>query len=105
MAVDALIGFAKGAATAAGPKAASLTSAGAAPLDVKGFGETLGQLISGVEQSTVDANTAVSSMVDKSGEVHDAMIALQRAEMALELTVQVRNKLVQAYQEVMRMSV
>ena len=44
-------------------------------------------------------------MVDKTGDVHDAMIALQRAEMALQLTVQIRNKLVQAYQDIMRMPI
>jgi flagellar hook-basal body complex protein FliE len=44
-------------------------------------------------------------MLDQSGDVHDAMIALQRAEMTLELTVQIRNKLVQAYQDIMRMPV
>jgi flagellar hook-basal body complex protein FliE len=33
------------------------------------------------------------------------MIALQRAETALQVTVQVRNKLVQAYQDIMRMPV
>jgi flagellar hook-basal body complex protein FliE len=37
--------------------------------------------------------------------VHDAMIALQRSELALQLAVQVRNKLVQAYQDVMRMPI
>jgi flagellar hook-basal body complex protein FliE len=47
----------------------------------------------------------VTGMLDKTNDVHDAMIALQRAEMALELTVQVRNKLVAAYQDVMRMPV
>jgi flagellar hook-basal body complex protein FliE len=44
-------------------------------------------------------------MVDKSGDVHEAMIALQKAEMTLQLTVQVRNKFVQAYQEIMRMPI
>jgi flagellar hook-basal body complex protein FliE len=44
-------------------------------------------------------------MIDGSGEVHDAMIALQRADLTLQLTVQIRNKLVQAYQEIMRMPV
>ncbi len=44
-------------------------------------------------------------MVDKTGDVHDAMIALQRAEMSLELTVQIRNKFVQAYQDIMRMPI
>jgi flagellar hook-basal body complex protein FliE len=33
------------------------------------------------------------------------MIAMQRAEMSLQLTIQVRNKLVQAYQDIMRMPI
>jgi flagellar hook-basal body complex protein FliE len=70
-----------------------------------GFAESLGRLIDGVEETTKDANGAVSDMLNKTGEVHDAMIALHHAETALQLTVQIRNKLVQAYQEVMRMPI
>ena len=70
-----------------------------------GFADQLGSLINGVEQTATDANQAVTSMVENTGEVHDAMIALQRAEMALELTVQIRNKFVQAYQDIMRMPI
>jgi flagellar hook-basal body complex protein FliE len=33
------------------------------------------------------------------------MLALQRAEVSMQLTVQVRNKLVQAYQDLMRMPI
>ena len=44
-------------------------------------------------------------MLDGTGDVHEAMIALQRADTMLQLTVQIRNKLVQAYQDVMRMPV
>jgi flagellar hook-basal body complex protein FliE len=69
------------------------------------FGQSLMNLVENVEQTGADANLAVSNMLDKTGEVHDAMIALQRAEMTLQLTVQIRNKLVQAYQDVMRMPV
>jgi flagellar hook-basal body complex protein FliE len=69
------------------------------------FGDTLKQLVDGVEGSSEQANTAVGGMLDKSVDVHDAMIALQRAEMSLQLAVQIRNKLVQAYQDVMRMPV
>ena len=47
------------------------------------FGQSLMNLIDNVEQSGADANQAVSNMLDKSGDVHDAMIALQRAEMTL----------------------
>lgn len=80
-----------------------------APSSSEGVGDTFGQslmnLVENVEQTGADANQAVSNMIDKSGDVHDAMIALQRAEMTLQLTVQIRNKLVQAYQDVMRMPV
>ena len=69
------------------------------------FGEALGRLIDGVEQSTANANTAVTGMMEKTGDVHDAMIALQREELSLELTVQIRNKLVSAYQDIMRMPI
>ncbi len=71
----------------------------------RGFADALGDLVSSVDSSAATANKAVAGMLDKTGDVHDAMIALQRAEMSLQLTVQIRNKLVQAYQDVMRMPV
>ena len=37
--------------------------------------------------------------------VHEATIAAEKAALALELTVQIRNKVVEAYQEIMRMSI
>ena len=83
--------------------------AGKVPTPDEGLGASFGQslmtLVENVEQTGADANLAVSNMLDKTGDVHEAMIALQRAEMTLQLTVQIRNKLVQAYHEVMRMPV
>ncbi|MBP1156012.1 MULTISPECIES: flagellar hook-basal body complex protein FliE [unclassified Paenibacillus] len=38
-------------------------------------------------------------------DVHQLMIASQKASLGLELTVQVRNKVIEAYQEIMRMQV
>lgn len=70
-----------------------------------GFGQSLARLMDNVEVSNAEANRAVAGMVEGSGDVHDAMIALQRADLTLQFTVQVRNKLVQAYQEIMRMPV
>jgi len=72
---------------------------------VEGFAESLGRLVASVEETGAEANGAVSAMLDGTGDVHDAMIALQRADMALQFTVQVRNKLVTAYQEIMRMPI
>ena len=70
-----------------------------------GFADSLGRLIEGVEESTAEANGAVSNMLNKTGDVHDAMIALHHAETSLQLTVQIRNKLVQAYHDIMRMPI
>jgi flagellar hook-basal body complex protein FliE len=69
------------------------------------FANSLERLVSAVETSGTQANEAVVSMTDGTGDVHDAMIALQRADLTLQLTVQIRNKLVNAYQEIMRMPV
>jgi flagellar hook-basal body complex protein FliE len=83
--------------------ATTKSSAGSSGVD--GFADSLGQMVNAVQTTDSEANAAIGSMLDGTGDVHDAMIALQRADMTLEFTVQVRNKLVQAYQEVMRMSV
>jgi flagellar hook-basal body complex protein FliE len=69
------------------------------------FTQALHRMLEGTEQASGDANTKVASMLDGSGDVHEAMIALQRAELTLEMTVQVRNKLMSANQEIMRMPV
>ena len=94
-AVSALSGVAAPASTTPATGAAGATS----------FGDTLKQLVESVEGASEEANASVNGMVDKSVDVHDAMIALQRAEMSLQLAVQIRNKLVQAYQDIMRMPV
>jgi flagellar hook-basal body complex protein FliE len=87
-------------------KAGTVTKAAAAAgSPVTSFADSLTQMIDKVEQTQGDANGSVVNMLDGSGEVHDAMIALQRAELTLQLTIQVRNKLVQAYQDVMRMPI
>lgn len=82
------------------------TATGGSPSGASGeFSNTLSTLLSKVEESSGEANDAVSKMIDGTGDVHSAMIALQHADVMLQLTVQVRNKLVQAYQDVMRMPV
>jgi flagellar hook-basal body complex protein FliE len=50
------------------------------------------------------ASQAVTGLLNGSGvEIHDAMIATQKADMAFELALQVRNKAVGAYQQMMGM--
>jgi flagellar hook-basal body complex protein FliE len=50
------------------------------------------------------ATEAVTGLLNGSGvEIHDALIATQKADMAFELALQVRNKAVGAYQQMMGM--
>ena len=66
-----------------------------------------GVLQSMVEQtSTLDnkASQAVTGLLNGSGvDIHDALIATQKATMAFQLALQVRNKAVGAYQQMMGM--
>ena len=94
-----------GASSATLGRGAKVASMPAVSGGGEAFSDSLGKLLEGVEGSQVDANAAITNMVENNGEVHDAMIAIQRAEMSLELTVQIRNKLVQAYQDIMRMPI
>jgi flagellar hook-basal body complex protein FliE len=57
-----------------------------------------------------DLQTRREDMVEKmvSGEateVHDVMIAAKESQMAFELLLEIRNKLLESYQEIMRMQV
>ncbi len=69
------------------------------------FADALNKLVDRVEATGTQANDAVGRMLDGSGDVHDAMIALQQADTTFQLAMQVRNKLLQAYQEIMRMPI
>ncbi|MTI63769.1 flagellar hook-basal body complex protein FliE [Methylophaga sp.] len=57
-----------------------------------------------LQQSSGDLKTAFE-MGDPNVNLADVMIASQKASVAFEATLQVRNKMVEAYQEVMRMSI
>jgi len=68
------------------------------------FRSLLEQSVRTVAQRESDAGAAVDQFVSGEQEdTHKMMLAVQRADLSFELFVQVRNKVVQAYQEVMRM--
>ncbi|MDI3530366.1 MAG: flagellar hook-basal body complex protein FliE [Candidatus Atribacteria bacterium] len=72
----------------------------------KSFSELVGGFLEGVNSLQKEADQAIQEVVlGKEENLHQAMIALEKANLALELTVQVRNKVVEAYQEIMRMQV
>lgn len=58
------------------------------------------QQVNGYQQQ---ATQDVNQFLQGSGELHNVALSAQRAEMVFDLAVQVRNKVVSAYQEIMKM--
>jgi flagellar hook-basal body complex protein FliE len=68
------------------------------------FGDLLTDTVNQVSALEGQARTAVDGLMNGSGvDVHQAMIAAEKASMAFEMALAVRNKAVQAYQSVMGM--
>jgi flagellar hook-basal body complex protein FliE len=68
------------------------------------FQKILESSLQTLQATQQDASQAVQQFLSgESEELHSTVLATQRAEMAFELGLQVRNKVVQAYQEIMRM--
>jgi flagellar hook-basal body complex protein FliE len=71
---------------------------------VAGFQQILKDAIQRVESSRVAADDAVKDFVTgKNEDLHSTVLATQRASLDFDFLLQVRNKVIQGYQEVMRM--
>jgi flagellar hook-basal body complex protein FliE len=67
------------------------------------FGEILNQFLDQVDQAQHKSDDMVESLaLGEPVDVHQVMLALSEASNALNLTLQVRGKLLEAYQELMR---
>jgi flagellar hook-basal body complex protein FliE len=84
-----------------------LAYAGQAPAAPRAsFGEQLQAAIRDVDGLQVDRDAMVADMVrGEPVEVHEIMTVAEEAQLAFELMLEVRNKLLEAYQEIMRMQV
>ena len=88
---------------AAAPQAAEIVPA-RATRGGSGFQEALAAAMRTVEASGQNASAAVERFLTGEGEeLHTTLLAVQRAELAFEMFLQARNKVVSAYQEIMRM--
>jgi flagellar hook-basal body complex protein FliE len=69
-----------------------------------GFGSVLNQAIDQVSQLSNNSDKAVSGLVQGNRQdIHNVMIAVEKADVAFQLMMQVRNKIVNAYQEVSKL--
>ncbi len=72
----------------------------------RSFGQTIKQALSEVNKLQSDADEVATRFASGDAvEIHQAMIAMQKASTALQFTIQVRNKIIEAYQEIMRTQV
>lgn len=71
-----------------------------------GFLSLLKDVIAEVNEVQLEANRAVDRLITgESQNVHETMIALQKADVSFQLMMQIRNKLVSAYEEIQRMQI
>jgi len=76
------------------------------PSNKDSFGSVLKNAISAVNDSQIASDKMTDKLVNgENVELHDVMISAQKANITLNTALQVRNKVVEAYQEIMRMSV
>ena len=67
---------------------------------------SFGKLIDAVESKQMESAAAARDvMLGNTDQIHQSVIAMQEASVSLSLMVEVRNKLVEGYQELMRMPV
>jgi len=77
----------------------------AAPVNGKSFDSTLKAAIDHVEQAQLEADRQATMQASGAGNLHETAIALEKADISMRLMLKTRNKVVEAYQEIMRMSV
>ena len=88
------------------PVAGAKTNAAKPAEETQPFAEFLSSALGEVNQLQLDSKEATLKLA--TGQIEDVaevMIASEKAAIALQMTMQVRNKAVEAYQEVMRMQV
>ncbi|HLH08049.1 MAG TPA: flagellar hook-basal body complex protein FliE [Terriglobales bacterium] len=69
-----------------------------------GFGEVLRGAVEETNALQLSAEQQVEQMMRGNGaDVHQAMVAVEKADLSFQLMMQVRNKMVQAYQEISRL--
>ena len=78
--------------------------AGSASTSSGSFAGAFASAVNQVESTQQDAKTAAMDLLaGGKGDIHNVALASQRAELSMEMFQQVRNKFVQAYQEIMKM--
>lgn|SRR6056297_1000839 len=77
-----------------------------APENGDSFADMITKAVNGVDETMKGAEQNMQDYVaGKTDNVHDVMISMQRAQLSFQLMVEVRNKAIDAYQELSRMQI
>ncbi len=76
-----------------------------APAGAGSFADALGNAIGTVDALQNDSDAESQKLAMGGGNLHEVALALEKADIGLRVLTKVRNKVVEAYQEVMRMNV
>lgn len=89
------------------PTPNSVKGASTTPFEAqKSFASVLKESINNINQSQLDADNMTQKLVNgENVDLHQVMIAQQKANITLQAALEVRNKVIDAYQEIMRMQV
>lgn len=72
----------------------------------KSFSQILKESVEQVNQNQTQADQAIKEfLAGRNKNIHETLLAVERADASLKLMMQVRNKILDAYREVMRMQV
>ncbi|MGO9259694.1 MAG: flagellar hook-basal body complex protein FliE [Bryobacteraceae bacterium] len=86
------------------PVLAEPLSQAAQPAAGASFQDAFASAVQSVESFGQNANASVERLLSGEGEeLHTTILATQQAELSFDLFMQMRNKVVSAYQEIMRM--
>jgi flagellar hook-basal body complex protein FliE len=69
-----------------------------------GFAEHMKAAVQNVNDRQFEAKTAMEELATgRNGNIHETLLSMSKAETSFKMLMQVRNKILNAYQEVMRM--
>ncbi|MBI4644844.1 MAG: flagellar hook-basal body complex protein FliE [Deltaproteobacteria bacterium] len=74
-----------------------------APAPKKEFGNVLNEMVGEINRLQQDGDQKISGSLVGREDLHEAMLSLEKANLSLKVLIQVRNKMIQAYEELSRM--
>jgi len=79
------------------------TQQGIKPKTDQGFGDVIKTAVQKVNRLEHEADQSIGDLLKGRTDIHETMIALQKSDISLRTFLAVRNKVIEAYREIMRM--